>query len=277
MSLFIASINSGSNGNCYYIGTNKAAVLIDVGISCREVEKRMLRLGLSIHLVKAIFISHEHSDHIKGVEVLSRKYKVPVYITTSTLSDSKLKIDPALLFSFQAYKPVSIDELSVLAFPKFHDASDPHSFIVRYNQIKVGILTDIGSSCKHVIDNFKQCHAAFLEANYDDQLLAEGSYPFYLKQRISGNNGHLSNHQALALFTAHKPAFMSHLLLSHLSKSNNCPTLVQELFVKHAGKTKIVVMSRDEESEVFQIDRQSTRVPKSRKRELVVSMQLSLF
>lgn len=243
MSLFIASINSGSNGNCYYIGNHEEAVLVDVGISCREVEKRMKRLELSMDRVKAIFISHEHSDHIKGVEVLSRKYQLPVYITTSTLLYSGLKIHPQLTHPFKAYEPITIQALSVTAFPKFHDASDPHSFIIESNGIKIGVLTDIGSNCAHVIKNFKQCHAAFLETNYDERMLEEGGYPYYLKKRIRSDKGHLSNDQALELFLKHKPKFMSHVLLSHLSKSNNCPNLALELFQKHAGTTTVVVAS----------------------------------
>jgi hypothetical protein len=104
-----------------------------------------------------------------------------------------------------------------------------------------------------VIKHFQQCHAAFLEANYDEQMLEEGNYPFYLKSRIRGGKGHLSNKQALQLFTTHKPAFMSHLLLSHLSKNNNCPKLVHELFNKHAGDVKMVVASRYEETAVYHI------------------------
>jgi phosphoribosyl 1,2-cyclic phosphodiesterase len=281
MSLFIASINSGSNGNCYYIGNREEAVLIDIGISCREVEKRMKRLDLSMDLVKAIFISHEHSDHIKGVEVLSRKYQLPVYITTSTLLYSGLKIDPSLTRSFKAYEPVPVQALSIIAFPKFHDASDPHSFIIESKGIKIGVLTDIGSNCAHVIRNFKQCHAAFLETNYDDRMLEEGSYPYYLKKRIRSDKGHLSNDQALELFLKHKPKFMSHVLLSHLSKSNNCPQLAHELFSKHAGTTTVVVASRDEESAVYEIQSNglsSAMVKRSReRREVLLSKQMTLF
>jgi phosphoribosyl 1,2-cyclic phosphodiesterase len=281
MSLSIASINSGSNGNCYYIGNSEEAVLVDVGISCREVEKRMKRLELSMDRVKAIFISHEHSDHIKGVEVLSRKYQLPVYITTPTLLYSGLKIDPQLTRSFKAYEPVSIQALSVIAFPKFHDASDPHSFIIESKGIKIGVLTDIGSNCIHVISNFKQCHAAFLETNYDERMLEEGGYPYYLKKRIRSDKGHLSNDQALELFLKHKPKFMSHVLLSHLSKSNNCPQLAHELFSKHAGTTTVVVASRDEESAVYEIckDELSNVVAKRSKerRELLLNKQMTLF
>jgi phosphoribosyl 1,2-cyclic phosphodiesterase len=281
MSLFIASINSGSNGNCYYVGNREEAVLVDVGISCREVEKRMKRLELSMELVKAIFISHEHSDHIKGVEVLSRKYRLPVYITTPTLLYSGLKIDPLLTHSFKAYEPVPVQSLSVIAFPKFHDASDPHSFIIESKGITIGVLTDIGSNCAHVIRNFKQCHAAFLETNYDERMLEEGGYPYYLKKRIRSDKGHLSNDQALELFLKHKPKFMSHVLLSHLSKSNNCPQLAHDLFIKHAGTTTVVVASRDEESAVYEIHSNglSSVVAKRSKerREVLLSKQTTLF
>ncbi len=281
MSLFIASLNSGSNGNCYYIGNDEGAVLIDVGISCREVERRMKRLDLSLDRVKAIFISHEHSDHIKGVEVISRKYQLPVYITTPTLLYSGLKISPQLTQSFRAYEPVEIQSLSILAFPKFHDASDPHSFIIESKGIKIGVLTDIGSNCTHVIKNFKQCHAAFLETNYDERMLEEGSYPYYLKKRIRSDRGHLSNDQALELFLKHKPKFMSHVLLSHLSKSNNCPKLALELFHKHAGNTTVVVASRDEESAVYEIQSDQLKnivAQKSKeRRELLLSQQMKLF
>ena len=254
MSLFITSLNSGSNGNCYYVGNHNEAVLIDAGISCREIEKRMQRLQLSMQTVKAIFISHEHSDHILGVAVLAKKYKLPVYITATTLySCGTILLDSSLVISFCAYQPVQIGELHITPFPKFHDASEPHSFIISDKEVTVGVFTDIGVPCKHVIQHFKQCHAAFLEANYDETMLENGRYPYHLKKRIRSDHGHLSNKQALQLFTAHKPTFMSHLLLSHLSKENNNPAMVQQLFTTHAGNTKIIVASRFEETAVYQI------------------------
>lgn len=276
MSLYITSLNSGSNGNCYYIGNDTEAVLIDAGISCREIEKRMMRSGLSMNKVKAIFISHEHSDHIRGVEVTSRKYQLPVYITAATLKNSRLQPDEALVKSFKAYEPVHIGQLGVTAFPKLHDASDPHSFVVDGNETRIGVFTDIGASCEHVVNNFKKCHAIFLEANYDTKMLDEGHYPYHLKNRIRGGHGHLSNDQALELFTTHRPGFMSHLFLSHLSKDNNNPQLVQELFEKHCGHTKIAVASRYNEMEVYQIH---SLIPnkKTNNRSITVNTQMSLF
>ena len=254
MSLYIASLNSGSNGNCYYIGNEEEAVLIDAGISCRETETRMQRLQLSMQKVKAIFISHEHTDHIQGLSVLAKRYKLPVYITEATLQGCNNSItDTSCIHSFCAHQPEPVGSLCVTAFPKLHDAAEPHSFIVTGNDVTIGVFTDIGSPCLHVIHYFKQCHAAFLEANYDETMLEQGRYPVHLKRRIAGKHGHLSNRQALELFVKHKPPFMSHLLLAHLSKENNHPKLVEDLFTAHAGNTHIAVASRYKETEVYEV------------------------
>jgi len=278
MSLYITSLNSGSNGNCYYVGNDKEAVLIDAGISCRETEKRMKLLGLSMNKVKAIFISHEHTDHIKSVDSIAHKYDLTVHITSNTLQKSRLRFKKKLIKNFVAYEPVIIGELSVTAFPKFHDAIDPHSFIVSYNDITVGIFTDIGASCEHLIKHFSKCHAAFLETNYDETLLENGRYPVHLKNRIRGGHGHLSNTQALEIFAKHKPPYMTHLLLSHLSKDNNDPGLVKRMFDEQANGTEIVVASRYEQTNVYVIDgiindgKLSSKAPRS-----LQTKQMSLF
>nr|WP_199075857.1 MBL fold metallo-hydrolase [Pedobacter sp. ASV19] len=251
--LFITSLNSGSNGNCYYVGNHEEAVLIDAGISCKETEIRMARLGLSMHSIKAIFISHEHSDHIRGLTVLAKKYQLPVYITAGTLLNCKVKLKDDLIRPLSGEQIIQIGNLSISSFPKIHDAAEPHSFMVTCGETRVGVFTDLGIVCEQLIHHFKQCHAAFLEANYDEDMLHQGSYPYYLKRRISGGQGHLSNKQALALFLEHKPAQMTHLLLAHLSRDNNAPELVQELFNTHARGTQVIVASRYEESPVFTI------------------------
>lgn len=253
MSLFISSLNSGSNGNCYYVGNHTEAVLIDAGLSCKETEKRFDRLNLDIKKVKAIFISHEHIDHISGLEAIARKYKMPVYINQKTLANSGLKLDASLINDFDANTEIKVGKLSVLAFPKFHDAADAHSFVVKSGTITIGVFTDIGSVCKQLIHHFRQCNAAFLEANYDEEMLQNGTYPAYLKKRICGKHGHLSNRQALELMQKHKPPFMTHLFLAHLSKENNHPDLVRELFKQHASATNIEIAGRYNETAVFQI------------------------
>ena len=276
MSLSIASLNSGSNGNCYYIGNQDEAVLVDGGISCRETERRMKRLGLSMKKVKAIFVSHEHSDHISGITQLSKRYSIPVYITPGTLQQGRLTLKEDRIFPFRAYQPISIGKLNVLAFPKLHDANDPHSFIVNHDDVNVGIFTDIGLACEHVIKHFALCHAAFLEANYDEELLENGKYPLFLKNRIRDGQGHLSNKQAMQLFINHRPAFMSHLLLSHLSKNNNSPKIVQSLFDKIAGPTKIIIASRYKETPLYHI-RNIPGLASKFNQARAVPAQLSLF
>jgi phosphoribosyl 1,2-cyclic phosphodiesterase len=272
MAISFASLISGSNGNCYYIENEHEAILIDAGISCRETEKRINRLGLSMKKIRAIFVSHEHTDHIRGIAVIAQKYRLPVYITELTLNRSGINLDSDLVRSFTAHQSVDIGELMITPFPKLHDASEPHSFTVKCKDFTVGVFTDIGFPCEQVIRYFSQCHAAFLESNYDEDLLESGRYPYHLKSRIRGLNGHLSNKQAFDLF-AENGTHMSHLLLSHLSRDNNDPGLVVELFGQIECKTKITVASRDHESEIFHISDSEKPLLKSK----LETIQFSLF
>jgi phosphoribosyl 1,2-cyclic phosphodiesterase len=279
MSLFFTSLNSGSNGNCYYVGSSSDAVLVDAGISCRETEKRMRALGLDMQSVKAIFISHEHSDHITGLGILAKKYQLPVYITNHTLKQSNVHIDAHLVRSFSADTPLPIGGLSVTPFKKSHDACDPHSFVISDGTINIGVFTDIGVACQQVIRYFRKCHAVFLEANYCPDMLRTGNYPIYLKRRISSDTGHLSNSQALDLFTKFKTRRLTHLVLSHLSENNNDPALVNDLFLNQAGPVKIVVASRYEATPVYHIDPKDAVVEEEEEVSVSLStpVQLSLF
>jgi phosphoribosyl 1,2-cyclic phosphodiesterase len=254
VSLSIASLNSGSNGNCYYIGNEDEAVLIDAGISCRETERRMKRLGLSMKMVKAIFITHEHTDHINGLHKLAKKHTIPFYITLNTQRNHSLAWSVGAAVHFNAYEPISIGGLTVIPLPKFHDANDPHSFIVSHNNLNVGVFTDTGRVCENLINNFQLCHAAFLESNYDEDMLQNGGYPLNLKNRIRGGEGHLSNKEAFQLFLDYRPPFMSHLILSHLSKNNNKPEIVEALFNSASGNTQIIIASRKVESSLYPVD-----------------------
>ena len=250
MPVEVCSIASGSNGNCYYVGNDNEAILVDAGISCKEIEVRMKRAGLSLQKVKAVFVSHEHTDHISGLPVLAKKYKLPIFISTATLKGSRLWFERGLLNHFTANEEIIIGDLSIHPFSKLHDAADPYSFTITSNNVKVGVITDIGRACDNVVHHFSQCHAVFLESNYDEQMLEKGRYPFVLKNRIRNGYGHISNRQALDLFLKHSSASLSHLFLSHLSYNNNCPKLVEELFMPHAGNVRIIVTSRKNESDV---------------------------
>jgi phosphoribosyl 1,2-cyclic phosphodiesterase len=278
MALYISSLNSGSNGNCYYVGNENEAILIDGGISRRETEKRLKRLELSVRKVKAVFVSHEHGDHIHGVPGFCNKHSLPAYFSANTIQNVTLKINEDLVRTFSTGEEVQIGGLKIIAFRKRHDAVDPHSFIVRYNDVTVGIFTDIGHCCDEVIGHFQQCNAVFLESNYDEQMLEFGKYPIPLKNRIRGGYGHLSNRQALKLFRDHKPAFMSHIFLSHLSHENNNPAIVAEMFHRYAGKTEVVIATRYEETALYRIDNVFSDLrnsPLSKAR--MLKSQLSLF
>jgi phosphoribosyl 1,2-cyclic phosphodiesterase len=249
----VASLNSGSNGNCYYLGNQQDAVLIDAGISCREIESRLKRLGLSIKKVKAVFITHEHLDHIKGVSTLSKKYQLPVYISEATYRESRLRLKPTLVHPINDKHTTQIGTLSVLAFSTVHDAADPHCFVVSDGAVNVTVITDIGLVTEAVVSHFEKSHAAILEANYDATLLETGPYPLALKNRIRNGQGHLSNAQALDLFLHHRPEYMSHLFLGHISKHNNSTTIVENTFRPAAGNVEVVIASRYRETNVYSI------------------------
>ena len=160
-------------------------------------------------------------------------------------------LDVCNVHSFIGCQSIQIGKLIVIPFAKYHDAADPYSFRIDCNDTSVGVFTDLGRVCDHLTAHFKLCHAAFLEANYDDDMLEKSTYPYFLKDRISGGHGHLSNAVALDLFKTHRLPAMTHLFLCHLSKNNNHPDIVQQLFSVHAGGVNIQVASRDEEGKVY--------------------------
>ena len=239
----------------------------------------MQQRDLDMGKVKAIFISHEHGDHITGMSGLSKKYHIPVYITNGTFLNSRMPLEEDLICTFKHAAPVNIGGLTITPFKKSHDAADPHSFIISAHGIHVGVITDIGYACKKVIKYFGQCHAAFLEANYCPDMLRNGSYPYHLQKRISGDEGHLSNQQALELFQQYRSPELELLILSHLSKNNNSPETVAHLFAPHAAGVNVVVASRYEAGEVFCLEDKEVpkEVMKMRKKALKNENQLSLF
>ncbi|OSZ79167.1 MBL fold metallo-hydrolase [Chitinophagaceae bacterium IBVUCB1] len=263
MSLYTASINSGSNGNCYYISNGKDALLIDAGLSCRETEIRMKKMGLAIGKVRALFITHEHTDHIKGAQLLSSRYKIPVYLNHKTHYTSHLKFKPELYRRIEQAEVIDVHGMTVTGFSKLHDAADPISFTVGYEGVNIGVYTDIGAPCDNLAHHMRQCHAAYLEANYDEEMLENGRYPQHLKDRIRGGYGHLSNKQALDFFLTHRPQHMTHLFLAHLSRDNNNPELALNLFRQHAGNVQVHVASRYGHSDVYHITADGT--PATRK------------
>ncbi len=275
MSIQFCSLNSGSNGNCYYIGNSNHAVLIDAGLTCRETDIRMKQLGLSMHHVKGIFVSHEHTDHIKGVSTIANKYQIPVYISEETAKNGP-RLIRHISEPIEDSKPIDIGDLSITPFRKHHDAIDPFSFIVSCNDITIGVFTDIGKVCDKLKYYFSLCHAVFLESNYDEKMLAEGRYPEYLKNRIRGGAGHLSNSEAIALFENHRSPHLSHCILAHLSKENNHPELAESLFREKANDIYIKAASRYAATEVFTISNKVS-ISNSTRTTAYSVQQLNLF
>jgi len=272
MSICFSSLNSGSNGNCYFVGNGEDAVLIDAGLSCRETERRLRALDLSIHQVKAIFISHEHIDHVRGLESISKKYSIPVYINTSTKRNCRTTLPESCAVELITSSPITIGNLKITAFSKLHDAAAPVSFVVASEGYHVGILTDIGEACEQVKFHFNKCHAVFLEANYDEQMLEQGPYPFHLKQRIKSDKGHLSNEQAIQLFRHHRHNNLQYIILSHISAENNDPALVNDLFLAENSGVEVHIASRHQPTQLFTLGHHNEKKTAPEK-----PVQLALF
>jgi len=227
--LEICALASGSNGNCYYIGNGKDAVLIDAGISRRQVMERMAQKGLSPEKIKAIFISHEHADHFRGVRVLSNKLAVPVFMTEKSYNKSWGPNRPQKVVLFEAGSTIDIGDFKVHSFLKNHDAAEPCSFRIEFEGKNVGVFTDIG----------------------DEDMLLSGPYPEYLKTRVSGNRGHLSNAQAFELLKKHHHPQLKVVYLSHLSEENNRPDIAASAFKSLEDRFSVRVTNRYAAGEVF--------------------------
>lgn len=249
--LTLCAIASGSNGNCYYIGNDHEAVLIDAGISARQTITRMHQRNLDPGKVKAIFISHEHADHTQGARVLSKKLMVPVYVTQRTYSAMYHPHRPMAPRFFIPGTEIQINSFGVFPFRKNHDAEEPCSFRIHYNGWHTGVFTDIGSVCDNVAMHLHQCHFLFLESNYDEQMLWNGRYPWPLKRRIASDHGHLSNDQAFNLLREHSGSQLQTVFLSHLSAENNTPEKALERFAELSNRFTIHMTSRYMAGEVI--------------------------
>ncbi|MCI6714052.1 MAG: MBL fold metallo-hydrolase [Lachnospiraceae bacterium] len=229
----LCSIASGSSGNCVYVGSDTTHLLIDVGISGKRTEAGLKELGLKMSDIDGIFITHEHADHISGLGVLSRKYGVPIYATQGTIegirnTTSVGEIDEGL---FQIIKPDEkciVKDLSLYPMHTSHDAADPVAYRISHGSQKIGIITDLGCYTDYTVECLKDLDVLYLEANHDVHMLQVGPYPYYLKQRILGERGHLSNESAGKLLSRLLHDKLQAIVLGHLSKENNLPELAYE-------------------------------------------------
>lgn len=229
----MASIASGSSGNCIYIGSDGTHILVDAGISNKRIQHGLNEIGLDGHDVDGIFITHEHSDHIKGLGVLSRKFHIPVYGTQETLEEiaslrSLGEFDRSLLKPIVPDMDFTLGDLSVRPFKIDHDAVNPVAYRVSCGSKSVAVATDMGHFDQYIIDNLQGLDALLLESNHDVRMLETGPYPYYLKRRILGDYGHLSNENAGRLLTCVLHDKLKKIFLGHLSKENNFAELAYE-------------------------------------------------
>lgn len=249
--LEVCALASGSNGNCYYIGNDHEALLVDVGLSARQLQLRIQEKGIEEGKIKAILITHEHCDHARGARVLSKRLHVPVYITKKTFLALSKSSRPADVVWFELNQSFQLGEFEVHAFSKQHDAVEACSFRVSYAGKHVGVMTDIGEVCEQVKIHFSACDAVFLESNYDEEMLMSGPYPYYLKQRVSSDLGHLSNLQAFRLVDEFAGENLKTIFLSHLSGENNTPEIADAVFNPLRSRFQVELTSRHQSTSIF--------------------------
>ena len=220
------SIASGSSGNCIYIGTDQCSVLIDAGISCKRITDALRDIGRSVQDLTAILVTHEHSDHIAGLGVLSRKAHIPVYATAGTIRQilrySPLgNVEEKLFHPIDADRPFQVGDMMVEAFHTSHDAAEPVAYRIESGGKAAGVATDMGCFNRYTVNHLRDLDVLLIEANHDENMLQAGPYPYPLKRRIMGEKGHLSNLSSAMLLSQILNDHMNTVYLGHLSKTNN--------------------------------------------------------
>ena len=224
--LAVCVLASGSKGNAIYISDGSSAILIDAGLSATEIKRRLKSRGLNPKDLNAIVVTHEHSDHIQAVGVLSRQLKLPIYLSRNIEKKASGRNSLHETRTFHSGSTFQINNLAVHPFAVSHDAVDPVGFTIGQNGSRIGVATDLGTVTPHVKEKLKHCHLLILEANHDPDMLINGPYPWYLKRRIRSRSGHLSNGQSKRLLMELQHKGLEHVILAHLSQTNNAPQKV---------------------------------------------------
>jgi len=260
-------IASGSSGNCVYVGSQRAHLLVDTGISCKRIEEGLNELDITGNDIDGILITHEHVDHIGGLGVICRKLSIPVYATSATIEAIKAydrlgKVEEDIFHPIEADKELFIKDICVHPFRISHDAADPVGYTFSEGNTKVAVATDMGTYNDYTIENLKNCDALLVEANHDIRMLQVGPYPYVLKQRILSDKGHLSNEASGRLVSDILHDNLKRIMLGHLSKENNMPELAYETVrleiemgenTYKASDFDICVAERDTLSRIFEL------------------------
>lgn len=252
------SINSGSNGNCIYVEADGVRLLFDAGISGKQACDRLAAGGRDIHRVDAVIISHDHSDHVRCAGIYARKFGLPIYMTCRTHQQACSYSDLgeiADLRHFDAGTAITIGSVRIEPVPTPHDAADPVAFVVQAEKRRLGILTDLGCVFPGLPALMESLDAAYLESNYDPEMLQNGPYPPFLKDRIISDRGHISNFEAAELVLQYATDRMQWISLSHLSETNNTPHLAKHTHHNIVGPRRpIYVADRYASSHVLKVE-----------------------
>ncbi|MBN2422605.1 MBL fold metallo-hydrolase [Candidatus Woesearchaeota archaeon] len=233
----LSVLASGSGGNSTFIGSKNTQILFDAGLSCRQIERRLSSIGKSIDEVDAIFVSHEHIDHIRGLDVLQRKHDIPVYANKETYENSSISSDNINFFKIN--EQINLNGFKIQALKTSHDAANPCGFMVNHGDRNLGIFTDLGCITENIRSVVNRLDAIVLEANHDIDMLLKGPYPYYLKQRILSNEGHLSNIDAGLCLKENATRRLKTVFLAHLSRNNNTPELAYSTFTTIVNQSRL--------------------------------------
>ena len=221
--LKVCLLASGSKGNCICVSDGETTVLVDAGLSGREIQRRLQQQGVRPADLAGIVVSHEHADHIQGVGVLARRFDLPVYVNRRTFGAGTPWGKIPSLNYFECGQAFEINDMRIHPFSVPHDAEDPAGFTLCTREFKIGIATDLGYATTTVKEHLKNCTLMVVEANHDPQMLDNGPYPWPLKQRIKGRTGHMSNRDCRRLLGELAHGDLRCVILAHLSETNNCP------------------------------------------------------
>ena len=261
--LEFCSLYSGSSGNCLFVRSNGTKILIDCGTSCKKICDGIASIDSSIEDIDAILVTHEHSDHIQSLGMVSKKFNIPVYANLETwnaIGSQKEKIDEENVKIFKNDEDFILNDLVVHPFSTPHDAANPCGFNIHNGKRKLSIATDLGHVTDKLIENLHGSSFVLLESNYEPEMLQVSRYPFKLKQRIAGPHGHLSNETAGKVISTLMKKDLKHVMLGHLSKENNFPelayqTVAEELMANNSdiNSIKIDVASRTTPGRIIKI------------------------
>lgn len=264
MKLNFCSLSSGSSGNCYYLGNESHGILIDAGISASSIRKFLKDMDISMQSIMGVLVTHNHSDHTRGLKVLVKKNNLPVFTTLNvwnSVLSPKLSISRDCIREISLQKKFNLAGFEIEAFPVHHDAPETIGFQICFGDKKITIATDLGHICDTAGQYIRDANLLVIESNYDDQMLENGGYPQFLKARIRSDNGHLGNHQTAHFLAGIMNDNISHICLAHLSINNNTPekalNTIQRVFsergINRNNQSRISILNRNIPTEMIRL------------------------